>query len=202
MSTIKNSLIIKPLALSDNLEEVAELIYKTDPYIYPYWFKNLESGRNVLVELIKTDGSVFNFRNILIAKIKNKIVGILIYLNEDSDLTFNYEKYIKINKHFKYTIKKYVLHLKDNIQNNVVYIPNVCVNEDFRNKKVATSLIDYLKKLYPKNDLMLHCLKKNIPALTLYNKTDFRIIKEFKGFNSPYLLKPKIYEMKYNILNK
>ena len=26
----------------DNMEEIAKLLYQTDPYIYPYWFDNDE----------------------------------------------------------------------------------------------------------------------------------------------------------------
>ena len=198
---MKNNINIRYLRLTDNLEQVAELIYKTDPYIYPSWFKNYDSWKDVLVDLIKTKGSVFNYKNIVVAISANNIVGILIYLDESCDLTFNYDKYIKVNRYFKYAIKKYVIHLKDNLKQDIIYIPNVCVDEKYRNLKIATNLIKFIKNKHKNKSLLLHCLKKNVPALNLYSKADFKVIKELKGFNLLYRIKPKIYEMKYSPQN-
>ena len=198
---MKNNINIRCLRLTDNLEQVAELIYKTDPYIYPSWFKNYDSWKDVLVDLIKTNGSVFNYKNIAVAISANNIVGILIYLDESCDLTFDYDKYIKVNRYFKYAIKKYVIHLKDNFKQDIIYIPNVCVDEKYRNLKIATNLIKFIKNKHKNKSLLLHCLKKNVPALNLYSKADFKVIKELKGFNLPYKIKPKIYEMKYSPQN-
>ena len=195
---MKNNINIRCLRLTDNLEQVAELIYKTDPYIYPSWFKNYDSWKEVLVRLIKTEGSVFNYKNIAVAISANNIVGILIYLDESCDLTFDYDKYIKVNRYFKYAIKKYVIHLKDNFKQDIIYIPNVCVDEKYRNLKIATNLIKFIKNKYKNKSLLLHCLKKNVPALNLYNKAGFKVVKELKGFNLSYKIKPKIYEMKYS----
>lgn len=193
----KSNIIIRKLNLNDNLEQVAELIYKTDPYIYPIWFKNYDSWEDVLIELIKTEGSVFNYKNIVVAISETNIVGILVYLDSKSNLFFDYKKYIKINRYFKYTILKYIIHLKDNIKDGVVYIPNICVNEGYRKLNIGTRLIEFIKNKNKDKSLGLHCLKKNIPALKLYHKTNFKVIKELRGFNLPYKIPPKIYEMKY-----
>lgn len=194
---IKNN-ICRNLTLEDNLQQVAELIYKTDPYIYPTWFKHYDSWKDVLVKLIRTEGSVFNYKNIIVAVLENNIIGILIYLNENTDLNFNYNQYIKVNRYFKFTINKYISRLKDNLKPNVVYIPNICVDEKYRNLNIATNLIEFIKHQYYDSRLVLHCLKNNFIALKLYKKTNFKIIKEMKGFNSPYKIKPKIYEMIYS----
>ena len=108
LSMIKNN-ICRNLTLEDNLQQVAELIYKTDPYIYPTWFKHYDSWKDVLVKLIRTEGSVFNYKNIIVAVLENNIIGILIYLNENTDLNFNYNQYIKVNRYFKFTINKYII---------------------------------------------------------------------------------------------
>jgi len=34
---------IRRATIYDNLQEIAELIYRTDEYIYPYWFETLEN---------------------------------------------------------------------------------------------------------------------------------------------------------------
>ena len=35
-----DDIICRKAKESDNLDEIATLIYETDPYIYPYWFNN------------------------------------------------------------------------------------------------------------------------------------------------------------------
>ena len=48
----------------DNMEEIAKLIYDTDPYIYPYWFDNdinkcIEFFRKEMLE----EGFIFNYKS-------------------------------------------------------------------------------------------------------------------------------------------
>ena len=40
---------IRKLSIKDDFEQVGELIYLTDPYIYPYWFQDNidEAKKNV-----------------------------------------------------------------------------------------------------------------------------------------------------------
>ena len=195
---IKNNITVRKLKLTDNLSKVAELIYKTDPYIYPYWFKNYKDWNETLVELIKTEGSIFNHNDIIIALKENNIVGILVYLTSSTNLSFNYCELTKVNKNFNYTINKYINKINDNIKPNDLYIPNICVDEHNRNLKIGTNLINHIKNLYPTHTLTLHCLKNNKPALNLYIKNNFKIVKKLKGFNSPLKFKPSIYEMSYS----
>ena len=202
MKLLKNKIEIRNLSLSDNLEQVAELIYKTDPYIYPYWFKKFKDWKSVLVEQIKQEGSLFNFKNIIVALNENNVVGILVALNTQTDLSFDYNVLTKVNKNFSYTIKKYLNNIKDYIQDNTIYIPNICVDEKFRKQKVATNLIKFVKKKNPNKSLSLHCLSNNAPAVNLYLKSNFKIVGKQKGFNAPLKLKPKIYEMKFNKIKK
>ena len=52
----------------DNMEEIARLIYQTDPYIYPYWFNNNEDEAvRVLVPLIQERGFIFYYENFYVA---------------------------------------------------------------------------------------------------------------------------------------
>ena len=64
----------------DNMEEIAKLLYQTDPYIYPFWFDNDEDK---CIEFLKNeilkDGFIFNYNNLYVAfdKTINKIVGVI-----------------------------------------------------------------------------------------------------------------------------
>lgn len=50
-------IIFRRAKYTDNFIEIAELIYKTDPYIYPFWFKNdMEEAIEILSKkLVKKD---------------------------------------------------------------------------------------------------------------------------------------------------
>ena len=46
---------------TDNFEEIAKLIYQTDPYIYPFWFNNsVEEAKKVLPKYIAEAGFIYN----------------------------------------------------------------------------------------------------------------------------------------------
>ena len=147
--SIKNNIVIRPLSITDNLTDVVQLIFKTDPYIYPYWFRRYPNWKDILVDLIKTKGSVFYYKNIIVSIIDDKIVGILIYLTNDTDVGLNYDKYIMVNHRFKYTITNYILHLKDFVKEDNVYISNVCIDEQYRKQGHGTALINFIKHKYP-----------------------------------------------------
>ena len=65
---------------SDNFEEIARLLYETDPYIYPYWFNNNEGDFvDFMSSEVLKDGFIFNYNNLYVAydKDKEKIVGVI-----------------------------------------------------------------------------------------------------------------------------
>lgn len=63
----EEQIVIRRARDGDDLERIAELIYKTDAYIYPYWFENVENCKNILPNFIKQDGFIFNLKNIDVA---------------------------------------------------------------------------------------------------------------------------------------
>ena len=53
---------------TDNMEEIASLIYQTDPYIYPFWFNNNErEAIEVLSRELMQEGCIFYYENIYVA---------------------------------------------------------------------------------------------------------------------------------------
>ena len=186
---------IKELTLNDDLSKVAELIYLTDNYIFPYWFDGYNNWKELLVDLIKTKGTVFYYKNIIVAKQNNQIIGFLIHIENKNQLYFNYENLINYNKNFNHTIKTYVLPLKKYFTEPCVYISNVTVFPHNRQHGVATALLTHLIKQFPNTKFKLHTVCANTPAIKLYTKLGFKKMYELKGFNAPYKRKPLIQLM-------
>ena len=64
----------------DNLSQIAELIYNTDPYIYPYWFDNDEDKcKEFFKEAILQEGFLFHYDNLYVAHdiTTNEIIGVI-----------------------------------------------------------------------------------------------------------------------------
>jgi len=187
---------IRKAKIVDDLPQIALLIYNTDSYIYPYMFSGLNSWKDILIDMIKTKGSLFYYENILIAIENNIIAGLIISINEHTYLTKDYLKWQSINKNLDFTIKNYILPTIKHKLNSTVYISNVCVNSDFRGQGISKKLLKYLINNSKDNSFELDVLTDNIVAINLYKSYGFTITGEMKGFNAPYKRKPKVYNMK------
>ena len=63
-----DDIILRRARKDDNMEDIAKLLYDTDPYIYPYWFNNdIEEAANVIAPRMYEDGFIFNYENCYIA---------------------------------------------------------------------------------------------------------------------------------------
>lgn len=175
----------------DNMEEIAKLLYQTDPYIYPYWFDNDE---NKCIEFLKNeilkDGFIFNYNNLYVAfdKTINKIVGVICAIDKSIDLNYNYDNLKKINDKYSITINKYIMPILEEVgefDNSTIYIPNVCIDKTLRGKKIGTKLLGYFISKMEENGFdrfELDCLLHNLPAKNLYHSLGFREMKLMDGF--------------------
>ena len=112
-------------------EEIAELLYRTDQYIYPYWFGSLENCKRELSGLLVEDKFFFNVNNlyIVIDKVNNKIIGVVCVVDKYADLNFDYSKLESVNNRYKFTINNYIKGLIEEVKSSeFAYISNVCVH--------------------------------------------------------------------------
>ena len=181
--------------LTDNIEEIAELIYQTDKFIYPYWFADYSNYKKILMDLIMSPNSLFSYQNIFVAVENNRVYGIIISITQNSNLNYDYNNLKSINKNFEYTINNYILPITTHINDNTVYISNVCVDKENRRHKIATLLFEAFKIMYPKQTYELDVLANNIPAINFYKKQGFEIIETKIGFNAPRKRKPQVFGM-------
>lgn len=190
---IENDLIyFRRATKEDNMREIAELIYDTDPYIYSFWFNNdKERCIEFLNEEMKKEGFIFNYNNLYIAydKTLNRIVGILCAIDKSVNLEYRYEELQKVNDNYKITVTQYIMPIIDEVKsydNETIYIPNVCIDKSLRGRKIGTKLLGYYIKQMEKegfNKFALDCLLHNLPAKNLYHSLGFREMKLINGFD-------------------
>lgn len=204
MNTENNfQLMIRKATIEDNLKDIAELIYSTDDYIYPYWFETIDKCREELSVLLVEENFFFNINNLYVAvdKLNNKIVGVLCILDKDIDFEYDYEKLRNYNERYRFTIDNYVMGLiKEVKESEFAYISNVCIHKDYRGKKIGNKLISHVIDIYANkyfNGIFLDVLANNPGAIKLYQNLGFEQFTEiFSGFNAPNEEKPDVFSMR------
>ena len=187
---------------------IAQLIYETDPYIYPAMFGNGEIGlknASVLLSHILRQGSdpMFNLDNIYAIEQTEEIMGIILW--HKGKLTWNCSELQEFAKKFEVSLNEKHLekvkqeyfkkqYYSDFVQENSLSIINMCVEQRARGHGVGSVLLEHFIKEYNPVDMKLCVLKENIAALNLYRKFGFVIEKKMEGF-SISSDKPKCYEM-------
>lgn len=189
---------------SDDLEKIAELLYYTDDYIYPYWFGSVENCRKELTPLLTKDKFFYNINNIYVAVKDNVILGVVCITDKGTDLSFDYSELRKVNRRYEFTIDNYIMGLIEEVENSeFAYISNVCVDPNYRDLHVGTFLLENLINEYKSKkfrEIALDVLADNPRAIHLYEKMGFEKSSDiFPGFNSPDEKKPDVFSMKNKI---
>ena len=191
MSDIK----IFKATIKDDAKEIAKLVYDTDPYIYPQFSITETDAINMISEMIKSDDTIFSYKNCILAKDGEKIVGLIVFLN-NADMSNDYSKWNN-SPEMDHVIKSYILAIKEECEGqDFVYISNVSVNPDYRGQGIATRMMEFLFELYPDHQFLLEVLKENDNVVRLYQNRGFVITDEYKGFNKKHAKKPLVYKMK------
>ncbi len=198
------NMVFRKATEKDNLEKIAELLYYTDPYIYPYWFENLDKCRIELPPLLIQEKFFFNVNNLYIALQDNIILGLICVVDKKTDLSYNYSELKKVSRRYQFTIDNYIMKLIDEVEAaEFAYISNVCVDPNYRDMHIGTFLLDNLIKEYKEknyNEIVLDVLADNPRAIHLYQKMGFEKESDiFPGFNGPKKEKPDVFTMKNDI---
>lgn len=175
---------IRKLNANDDLKQVADLIYYTDDYIFPYLFNgDVTAAEKVLRNMILGD-TIYSMRDIYVAECGGKIAGIVIL--KTVPLRINAQNMIKcfldagqpVGERFAKVYNEYYKLLED--EQPDVYVANVCVDKTYRGMGIAKKLLDGVLR----DDLTYHleCVKANQAGLKLYEKAGFEIDCEYPGF--------------------
>lgn len=175
---------IRKLTLEDDLDQVAKLIYETDPYIYPYLFNdNKEEGIKVLKQTIIND-TIYNYKNIDVAVFEGQIVGMVV--SKKTPIKISLEELANsfilagaiIDDKFKKVFQEYYMPMEN--EPSGVYIANVCIDERY----YRCSISKYMLEKIIKEDETYHLevIIANEVAVHLYKNLGFEVEYEYPGF--------------------
>lgn len=183
---MNENFIVRSLCLSDDLAQVAKLIYYTDDYIFPYLYdNNVEIGISVIINMIRGN-TIYNYRNITVAEIDGKIAGIIV--SKETPIVMDMGEMVRcfidanepVGERFTKTYKEYY-QLFEN-EPDGVYIANVCVDGYYRGKGVGKKMMAEYLKANPQKTYHLETVKSNSSALKVYQNSGFEIVNEYLGF--------------------
>ena len=197
------NIYVRKARKEDDLEKIAQLLYQTDSYIYPYWFENLERCKKELAPLLLKKKFFFCIDHLFVAvnKVDNDIVGLVCVVNRDTDLDYDYSELKAKNERYCFTVVNYIEKLIAEVkESDFAYISNVCVDERCRGMHIGYFMLKYVIGVYKKkiyNEIVLDVLADNPGAIKLYKNMGFEQFTEtFKGFNNPRFYKPDVFSMK------
>jgi len=174
---------VRGLRADDDLTQVAKLIYLTDPYIYPNWFDDMESGIKVIREMILLP-TLYNKDNITVA-VQNDgfIAGMLVskqapFVEEPEYVRKAFELAgVPVDERTAEVFDAY--YAKMGQADDGYYIANIAVDEKCRKRGIAAALIEHV--LADHDYCSLECVVANTGSLRLYQRIGFRIAYEYPG---------------------
>ena len=183
-------IILRRARHNDNMEEIAKLVYQTDPYIYPYWFHDdIDEAVKVLVPLLQEPGFIFYYENVYVAfdKVSNKIVGIVSAIDPTTDLEYDYSNLELVDNNYSFTINRYIKEMiKEVKEKKYMYLTNVCVDVEYRSNRIGLRLLRYfIEQMHEAgfDEIGFDCLMHNLRAKNLYHSLGFKEVSEGIGFD-------------------
>ncbi len=183
-------IVLRRAKKEDNMEDIARLIYQTDPYIYPFWFNNdIEEAVRVLTPRIKEPGFICYYENCYVAyDISNKkIIGLVCAIDPTTDLNYDYSSLEAINDNYRFTINNYLkLLIAEVLEKKYMYLVNVCVDEAYRSRRIGSRMLSYfIEQMHQAGfeDIGFDCLMHNLRAKNLYHSLGFKEVSEGFGFD-------------------
>ena len=173
----------------DMLENIAGLIYDTDPYIYPAMFGTRENALELIPELIKNGDSMFSLEHLFVAEYEEDIAGIILWIK--GKLAWSKELFKEIawdcgivpSPHLDLVTEQYLNSYNTVEDEQMISLINVCVTEEVRNIGIGTQMMEQFLKNHRNEPMNLCVLEENPEALRLYQKSGFKEVSRYPGFS-------------------
>ena len=165
--------------LATDLDAVAELVYDTDAYLFPFLFGASRRALPILRELIKLNANSFSHRYIEVYEGEGRVQAILIgYDHREIDKKAEEADFKRVLSAFDQILmvpKYWILQpFMDKSDVTGFYIQNVCVAAEHRGKGIGSLLIRNFCETHP-SAVWLDVELGNKAALQLYERLGFSI---------------------------
>lgn len=183
----------------EQLKKTGELLFLTDPEIYPTAFGSAENTGEVFPLLTKIERGLFAASNILVAiSEKEDVCGVLVGCNgnvwEKGTLARVFEeKGIELPFEAEDAEDNYFVYEAEHEKGD--YVLCLCVSPLYRRKNVARRLLEHY--LTGKREVSLECLADNPAALALYKSVGFCVESEYDGYSAPATPPVRVVRMIY-----
>jgi ribosomal protein S18 acetylase RimI-like enzyme len=176
--------------LSDRqLQEIAGLIYDTDPYIYPAMFKDRKEAEIVLPRMIRSGDRIFRTEHMFIAVDEKEVIGVLLW--KRGPVSWNtavYEKCGGNGEHIARVVREY-FNLFAETKDNTATMVRIGVREDMRRNHIGSLLMETFMQ-EEAGPYELYVLINNTEAVRFFEKDGFRIRETRPGFSLDYSAYP------------
>ena len=197
---------ISEAASDDRKMEIAVGIYDADRFIYPEAFgEDRELATKAIKRLIGMDGSLFDYRNLIVARYNGQVCGVcLIYDGQSKWYAEAIKKRIgkdllpeRIEEGFNHASKEYFEKLTpEMLGKDTVELVAFSVEEGFRRKLVGKRMLEAVIQKYQGKTIILDVLARNKEAIRLYENVGFaKQGKVFPGFAPEGLKAPECWRM-------
>lgn len=189
-------LVLRKAAPSDSLEEIAKLIYDTDPFIYPVLYSGFTEDFCKLIKTCLNDRENFYYLdNLYVAEANGKIISLIAAVKNQKTYRFLPEKSEKAPD--QRAVEGYYAPLiTECAELSGHTVVNVCTDSDYRGKGIAKALLSYYLDRVTGETVYLDVLADNTAAISLYQALGFSILNAYDGFGIEKTV--KCYHMRRN----
>ena len=161
---------IRPLVpREDGLQDVAALVYQTDPHIFPAAFGDCRTAGKVLPLLMRRRTGLFGYRNIRVAVQAEEFVGVIVALDHPQSTSLppmrTHPAFRDVNRRHFATLGQ--------LDPSVLYIAYLCVRPDRRRRGIGRALLRNELGRRPNGMAHLDVLAENTGARSLYQSAGF-----------------------------
>ena len=183
---------------TDDLSRAANLLFQVDPYICPDFFGDEERAERMSGILFGEEGGLFDPQHILVAEQDGKIVGVLVFADNQvkpwnsTDLKTKLKEVdVELPEYFDRANERYmepVVEGARNLPDGVVEIEFCATDREIRGKGIGTKMFsEFLgQKRYQEQHLTV--LADNPAAIHLYEKMGFRIVSTQTGYPDEHVI--------------
>lgn len=172
-----------------NFRELADLIYDTDPYIYPAMFGNRDNAARLLPLLFCGEDSMFCLENVFAAFCRRRIVGLLLWkkgrLKWSPELLKRLAEKngVEISPYLDDVAKKYVDMYADEDREDIVSLINLSVSGELRGRGIGRAIMEHFFAKRHGRSYELCVLADNKNAVHLYRSLGFEPVEYYLGFS-------------------